>query len=60
MAEAVSISKALGKPVKVLWTREEDIKYDFFRAAMSHRIRPGLDGQGQLTGWTHKAVSVSS
>ncbi len=57
--EAVTISKAVGKPVKVMWTREEDIKYDYFRAAGSHRIEAGLDAQGQLTGWSHKLVSPS-
>ncbi len=59
VAEAVSISKALGKPVKVVWTREEDIKYDQFRAAASHRIEAGLDAQGRLVGWSHKLVSPS-
>ncbi len=59
VAEAVAISKASGKPVKLMWTREENIKYDAFRAAMSHRIEAGLDSQGQLTGWSHKAVAPS-
>ncbi|MBA4393981.1 MAG: hypothetical protein C0407_10555, partial [Desulfobacca sp.] len=57
--EAVGISKALGKPVKLLWTREEDIKYDAFRSAMTHRIQAGLDGQGKITGWNHKTACVS-
>jgi isoquinoline 1-oxidoreductase subunit beta len=56
VVEAVIIAKALGKPVKVVWTREEDIKYDLFRAATAQRIEAGLDGQGNLVGWTHKAV----
>jgi len=59
IAEAVMISKAVGKPVKVMWTREEDIKYDAFRAPASHRIEAGLDAQGQLIGWSHKVVSPS-
>jgi isoquinoline 1-oxidoreductase beta subunit len=59
VVEAVTISKAVGKPVKVMWTREEDIKYDYFRAAGSHRIEAGLDAQGQLIGWSHKLVSPS-
>jgi isoquinoline 1-oxidoreductase beta subunit len=57
--EAVVASKAIGKPVKVVWTREEDIKYDVFRSATCHRIEAGLDGQGQLIGWSHKAVAGS-
>ncbi|RJR32231.1 MAG: xanthine dehydrogenase family protein molybdopterin-binding subunit, partial [Desulfobacteraceae bacterium] len=57
--EAVTISKALGKPVKVLWTREDDFKYDFFRAPIAQRIQGGLDAQGKLTTWSHKVASVS-
>jgi isoquinoline 1-oxidoreductase beta subunit len=59
VVEAVIASKATGKPVKVVWTREEDIKYDFFRSATCQRIEAGLDGQGQLIGWWHKAVAGS-
>jgi len=59
VVEAVIVSKVVGKPVKVVWTREEDIKYDFFRSATCHRIEAGLDGQGQLIGWSHKAVAGS-
>jgi isoquinoline 1-oxidoreductase beta subunit len=59
LVEAVSISKAVGKPVKLMWTREEDIKYDAFRAAASHRIEAALDAQGRLTAWSHKVVCPS-
>jgi isoquinoline 1-oxidoreductase beta subunit len=59
VVDAVLVSKETGRPVKVVWTREEDIKYDAFRAAMSHRIAGGIDGQGRLTGWSHKVVSGS-
>ncbi len=59
VAEAVMISKAARKPVKVVWTREEDIKYDYFRAPASHRIEAGLDSQGRLIAWSHKVVSPS-
>jgi isoquinoline 1-oxidoreductase beta subunit len=57
--EAVMISKALGKPVKVMWTREDDIKHDKFRAPMTHRIQGGLDAQGRLIGWSHKTSAIS-
>jgi len=57
--EAVILSKALEKPVKVMWTREDDIKHDRFRAPMTHRIQGGLDAQGQLIGWYHKTSAVS-
>jgi len=57
--EAVMISKDLRKPVKVMWTREDDIRYDRFRAPMAHRIQGGLDAQGQLIGWSHKTSAIS-
>jgi isoquinoline 1-oxidoreductase beta subunit len=59
VVEAVIASKVSGKPVKVVWTREEDMQHDQYRAAMSHRIEAGLDEQGRMTAWSHKAVSGS-
>lgn len=57
--DAVVASKAVGKPVKAVWTREEDMKYDAFRAATYQRIQAGLDGKGSLTGWSHKVSCTS-
>lgn len=57
--EAVITSKAVGKPVKVVWSREEDIKYDLYRAATCQRIQAGLDSQGRLIGWSHKVACSS-
>jgi isoquinoline 1-oxidoreductase beta subunit len=59
LVEAVIASKALGKPVKVVYTREEDFQTDFFRAAMSHRIKAGLDDKGRLVAWSHKTACPS-
>ena len=59
IVEALIVGKVLGKPVKVVWTREEDIKYDPFRSAMSHRIEAGLDNEGRLIGWSHRVVAGS-
>ncbi|MFH1628656.1 MAG: xanthine dehydrogenase family protein molybdopterin-binding subunit [Pseudomonadota bacterium] len=59
VVDAVIVSKAVGKPVKVFWTREEDFKHDAFRAATCHRIEAGTDSQGRLTGWSHKVVCPS-
>jgi isoquinoline 1-oxidoreductase beta subunit len=59
VGEAVQCSKELGKPVKVIWTREDDLKNDAFRAPASHRISAALDAQGQLIGWSHKLVCPS-
>jgi len=57
--EAIIASKAVGKPVKVVYTREEDIQTDFFRSAMAHRIKAGLDNRNQLVAWDHKVSSSS-
>lgn len=59
LIEAVIASKVSGKPVKVVYTREEDIQTDFFRAPMAHRIRAGLDNRGRLIAWDHKTSSTS-
>ncbi|MGO9571836.1 MAG: xanthine dehydrogenase family protein molybdopterin-binding subunit [Desulfomonilaceae bacterium] len=54
--EALRISKAAGKPVKHIWTREEDFKNDFYRPGSLHRMEAGLDKEGRLTAWRHKVV----
>ena len=59
LPEAVLISKEVGKPVKALWTRDDDIKHDRFRAPMGHRIQGGLDSQGQVIGWNHRTSCIS-
>jgi isoquinoline 1-oxidoreductase subunit beta len=59
VAESVLISKLSGKPIKVVWTREDDIKYDQYRAATAQRIEGGLDGDGKLIAWSHKVVCGS-
>jgi isoquinoline 1-oxidoreductase subunit beta len=57
--EALQASKAAGKPVKVIWTREEDIQNDFYRPGNSCRIEGAIGPQGQLTAWSHKVVVPS-
>jgi isoquinoline 1-oxidoreductase beta subunit len=57
--EAVSVSKAVGKPVKVIWTREEDIQNDFYRPANYTKIEAALDDKGKVTAWSHKIVCPS-
>ena len=46
IAQAVQVSKAVGKPVKVLWSREDDMKHDFYRPQGLQRIEAGLDKDG--------------
>ncbi|MFC1580308.1 molybdopterin cofactor-binding domain-containing protein [Thermodesulfobacteriota bacterium] len=59
VVESVIASKALGKPVKVMYTREEDIQTDFFRAPAAHRVKAGLDSNGSVTAWAHQVSSTS-
>ena len=59
VTESVGISKAIGVPVKVTYTREDDLATDRFRPASYMKFRAGLDAAGKLTTWTAR-VSCSS
>jgi isoquinoline 1-oxidoreductase subunit beta len=54
--DSVLLSKASGKPVKVMWTREDDIHSGRFRPLYVNRLRAGLDASGNVTGYHHRAV----
>lgn len=57
--EAVEISKAVKAPVKVIWSREDDIRNDRFRPASYQVVRAGLDAKGKLTALHHRSVCSS-
>lgn len=57
--EAIQLSKTTGKPVKLIWTREEDIQNDFYRPGNCCRIQGGIDETGRLVAWSHKIVVPS-
>ena len=59
VAEAAMISKQTGWPIKLQWTREDDIRNDFYRPAGLHEIRAGLDEKGRVTAWTQRLASAS-
>ena len=59
VAEAVHLSKLSGKPIRLLWTREDDLRHDFYRPFGHHQLIATLDGRGALTGWAHRLASAS-
>jgi isoquinoline 1-oxidoreductase beta subunit len=56
---AASFAKQVDYPLKLIWTREEDIQHDRFRPYYYDRLSAGLDSQGRLVGWTHKVTGSS-
>jgi isoquinoline 1-oxidoreductase beta subunit len=57
--EAVQISKAVRAPVKVIWTREDDMRGGFYRPRAYHSVRAALDAAGTLLAWEHHVVVQS-
>ncbi len=58
-AEAVLVSKAAGVPVKVTWTREDDMAHDFLRPGGWHELCAGLGEDGEIKAWRHRVASPS-
>jgi isoquinoline 1-oxidoreductase beta subunit len=56
VAEAALLSRRIGAPVKVTWTREDDIKHDYYHAICAQHLEAGLDGEGRATAWLHRTV----
>lgn len=58
--EAASLSQALdGRPVRVQWTRDDDLHHAYFHAVSLDRLDAGLDADGKVTGWRHRTLSPS-
>ena len=55
-AEAAILSKKLGKPVKVVWTREDDIHHDFYHATAAVYHKASVDAKGKPTAWLQRSV----
>src|SRR3989454_93360 len=59
LREALETSKAAGRPVKVVWSREDDMRNAQYRPACRHALRAGLDAAGQPVAWTHRIAAPS-
>jgi isoquinoline 1-oxidoreductase subunit beta len=57
--EAALLSKELGAPVKVQWTREDDVQHDFLHTVSVERIEAGLDKSGKVIAWRHRSAAPS-
>lgn len=58
-ADAVTLSKITKKPVKVLWSRADDLRHDMYRPCTAQRIEASLDLNGNITAWRHRIVAES-
>src|SRR6267143_2360341 len=56
VAEAAVLSKKVGRPVKVVWTREDDIKFDYYNAVASMYMKASLGADGKPTAWLQRSV----
>jgi isoquinoline 1-oxidoreductase beta subunit len=59
VAEAAMISKRTGWPIKLQWTREDDMKNDFYRPGGLHEMHAGIDADGSITAWAQRLASGS-
>jgi len=57
--EAALISQATGMPVKLTWTREDDLRHDFYHTVSVERIDAGVDADGRVIAWRHRSVAPS-
>src|SRR5881409_3995140 len=56
LIDAVLLAKEAGRPVKVMWTREDDVRNGRFRPLSAHRLKAGFDASGKLVAWHHRLV----
>jgi isoquinoline 1-oxidoreductase beta subunit len=57
--EAVELSQAVGGPVKVIWSREDDTRGGYYRPVARHRLEAGLDADGRPVAWRHRVAAPS-
>jgi isoquinoline 1-oxidoreductase beta subunit len=59
IVEAALLARETGKPVKVVWTREDDIQHDYFHTVAAQHLEGGLDPNGKVTAWLHRTALPS-
>ncbi|MEP7069359.1 MAG: molybdopterin cofactor-binding domain-containing protein, partial [Usitatibacter sp.] len=59
VVEACEVAKQVKVPVKVVWTREDDIRGGYYRPMYAHRVEVGLDAQNKVAAWNHAIVGPS-
>jgi isoquinoline 1-oxidoreductase beta subunit len=55
-SEAAFLAREMGTPVRVQWTREDDVRHDYYNAANAQRLRAGLDERGAVIAWHHRTA----
>ncbi len=58
VVEAAELAKAVKRPLKLIWTREDDIQYGQFRPMSLQRLEAGLDEAGNVVAWSHKTIGT--
>ncbi len=59
IVDAVRLSKSVGKPVKLIWSREDDMRGGKFRPVTAHMIEAGIDASGKIVAWHHRIAAES-
>jgi isoquinoline 1-oxidoreductase beta subunit len=59
VVEAALLSRTAGRPVQVVWTREDDIRHGFYRPAGYHVLRGGVDASGRPVAWSHHLINAT-
>ncbi len=59
VVDAVEVSRAIGRPVQIFWTRAEDTQHDFYRPVSHHQMEAAFDESGTFTAWRHRVIAHS-